>query len=189
MEKKYVKFISEVSVEYPPINKGETLNYNLDTEQLIKDGYKELIEVQKDPAKTYSITYTEKKDKIIEVATEVVSTLDDLKADKIYENNTKRDEALYSGVIYREILFDSDVDQKVNLLATISTMPDDGTTTWFGMNNEALECTKEDLTNIGSLIVQLHSFCWTKNAELKNAIQKAKSTEELNNVTINYVMK
>lgn len=188
MEKKYVKFISELMIEYPPINKGKILNYDLDIEQLIRDGYKELVEAQKDPTKEYNITYIEEEDKVIEVATEIVPTLDDLKANKIHENDTKRDEALYRGVEYQGILFDSDVDQKVNLLATVSMLPEGGTITWFGMNNEALECTKEDLINIGSLIIQLHSFCWTKNAELKNAIQEAESKEELDEIVIDYSM-
>ena len=95
---------------------------------------------------------------------------------------------MYRGVEYQGILFDSDVDQKVNLLATVSMLPEGGTITWFGMNNEALECTKEDLINIGSLIIQLHSFCWTKNAELKNAIQEAESKEELDEIVIDYSM-
>lgn len=188
MERKYVKFISEMLIEYPPINKGEILNYNLDIDCLIKDGYKELIEAEKDPTKVYSITYIEKKGKIIEVATEINSNLDELKATKIYENNTKRNEALLKGVEYRNVLFDSDIDQKINLLITVSTMSDDEIITWFGMDNKALECTKEDLVNISSLITQLHSFCWTKNAELKNAIQEAESKEKLDEIIIDYSM-
>lgn len=188
MEKSYVKYISETTIEYPPINKGEALNYNLDIEQLIADGYKEFIEAEKDPTKVYEITYTEEADKVIEVATEIVPTLEELKADKVCENDELRDRALYQGVEYQEILFDSDVDQKVNLLATISTMPDDGTITWFGMNNRALECTKEDLINIGSLIIQLHSFCWAKNAEIKGAIEEAESKEALDEIIIDYTM-
>lgn len=186
--KKYVKFVSEEVIEYPPINKGESLNYNCDEEQLIKDGYKELIEAEKDPSKSYTFTYEEEDDRIIETATEIVPSLDDLKFDKMLQNDTERDTALYRGVTYREILFDSDTDQKVNLLATFSTMSDEDTIIWYGMYNEPLECTKEDLMSIGSLIKDLHAFCWTRNAEIKTAIEEAESVEELDAVEISYTM-
>ena len=39
----YAKLISETQVEFPPKNKGSIINYNLDYEQLIADGYKEFI--------------------------------------------------------------------------------------------------------------------------------------------------
>lgn len=184
----YVKFISETTIEYPPINKGETLNYNLDVEQLIADGYKEFVEAQKNPDKIYEITYTEEADKVIEVATEISNEIEELKASKIYENDSKRNEALYRGVEYRGILFDSDIDQKINLLTNISTMSDEETINWFGMNNEPLKCTKEDLKNINSLVVQLHSFCWARNAELKSVIQEAKTKKALNKIVIDYTI-
>ena len=108
------------------------------------------------------------------------------KQQKIYENDTARDEALNSGVVYKEVLFDSDTDQKVNLLATISMMSDTNTIEWFGMNNYSLICTKQDLLNIGGFITALHSYCWTKNAETKEAIRNASTIEEVNNIVIDY---
>ena len=112
--------------------------------------------------------------------------LQKFKEAKIEENDFKRDIALNQGVLYKNILFDSDTDQKVNLLAIVSTMGDEETITWFGKNNDALECTKEDLINIGSLITQLHSYCWGKNAEIKEAINEAKTIEEVEWIAINY---
>lgn len=113
--------------------------------------------------------------------------LEQAKQEKIAENDTARDEALNSGVTYQGILFDSDTDQKVNLLATVSMMSDTDTITWFGMDNQPLECTKEDLLNIGGLITQLHSFCWNKNAEIKTAINEASAIEEVENIKIDYI--
>lgn len=43
---------------------------------------------------------------------------------KIAENDAARDTALYQGVVYKNVLFDSDTDQKINLLAIVSTMSD-----------------------------------------------------------------
>lgn len=107
---------------------------------------------------------------------------------KIQENDTARDEALNQGVTYKDILFDSDTDQKVNLLATVSMMSDDDVITWYGKDNQPLVCTKQDLLNIGGLITQLHSFCWTKNAEIKSEISEATTSEELDNIEIDYVL-
>ena len=105
---------------------------------------------------------------------------------RIRENDTIRDEAINGGVTYKNILFDSDTDQKINLLAMVSTMSDDDLITWFGKDNQPLDCTKEDLLNIGGLITQLHSFCWNKNAQIKTLIDIAESLEDLEKIEIDY---
>lgn len=115
--------------------------------------------------------------------------LNKTKQAKIFENDKARDEALNQGVVYEGILFDSDTDQKVNLLAIVSTMGDTDKIVWFGKDNQPLECNKEDLINIGGLITQLHSFCWTKNAEIKEAINRATTIEEVENIEIDYTEK
>ena len=105
---------------------------------------------------------------------------------KIAENDRARDEKLNGGVVYQDILFDSDTDQKVNILAIVSTMSDEDTITWFGMNNDSLECAKADLTAIGGLITNLHAFCWTKNAQIKAEIAAAETIEEVAEIEIDY---
>ena len=114
------------------------------------------------------------------------SELEKVKKAKITENDKLRDEALIHGVQYKDVLFDSDTDQKVNLLAIVSTMSDEDIITWFGKDNNPLVCTKEDLLNIGSLITQLHSFCWNKNAQIKAAINSAETLTALKKVVIDY---
>ena len=55
---KYAKFISETKIVFPPINKDGIINYNLDTAQLIKDGYKEFEEIERpDTDREYDIKY------------------------------------------------------------------------------------------------------------------------------------
>jgi len=105
---------------------------------------------------------------------------------KIIENDTARDEALNQGVEYKGVLFDSDTDQKVNLLAIVSTMDDEQTIIWYGKDNQPLECDKQDLINIGGLITMLHSFCWNKNAEIKALINRASTIEDVENIEIDY---
>ena len=112
--------------------------------------------------------------------------LDKAKFDKIALNDELRDTALLSGVTYQNVLFDSDTDQKVNLLATVNMMSDEDTITWYGMDNQGLLCTKADLMAIGRLITELHSFCWNMNAYIKEQIEEAGTLEELEKIEINY---
>ena len=108
------------------------------------------------------------------------------KENKILLNDELRDRALLGGVTYQNVLFDSDTDQKVNLLATVGMMSDEDTITWFGMDNQGLLCTKADLMAIGGLITELHSYCWGMNAYIKEQIQNAETMEELENIEIDY---
>lgn len=187
---KYVKFISETQIEFPPKNKGNIINYDLDVEKLIEDGYKEFVPATKEIGKSYNITYTETETQVFEVATEIVpdpeEVLKQAKQVKIDENNNKRDIALNQGVTYQNILFDSDTDQKANLIAVVMSIDDVSTVEWYGMNNDFLTCTKQDLINIGGLITQLHTFCWTTNATIKNAINEAETVEQVEAIEIDY---
>lgn len=117
---------------------------------------------------------------------EIVYRLYRAKQSKIRENDIKRDTALLGGVEYQGVLFDSDTDQKINLLATVSRMSDTDTITWFGMDNQGLLCTKVDLLAIGQLITELHSFCWQNNAYIKEQIEQAETIAEVNAIEINY---
>lgn len=112
--------------------------------------------------------------------------LNQQKEKKIEENDTIRDEALVAGVTYKDVLFDSDTDQKANLMAIYQTMDDNSTIVWYGKDNQALECTKEDIAAIGALIAQLHTFIWNKNADIKDKIANATSLKKLEAIEINY---
>lgn len=64
----YVKYISETQIEYPPKNKDNIINYNLDTELLIQDGYKEFVPVViPETNRKYHINYVENDDNVAEV--------------------------------------------------------------------------------------------------------------------------
>lgn len=115
--------------------------------------------------------------------------LNNKKEEKIAENDRLRDEKLLEGVTYNNVLFDSDTDQKTNLLATYQMLSDEDTITWYGKDNKALLCTKQDLLAIGNLIIQLHSYCWNMNAYIKEQIENAKSIDELDNIVIDYTIK
>lgn len=191
----YVKLI-DGQIEEAPVNKDGICNYNLDVERMVADGYKLFIPAEIPPEteiRMYHYEYVENIDNITEIIVfdetqeeADLRKLNQAKENKIGENDTVRDEALLQGVTYKNVLFDSDTDQKVNLLATVGGMDDEETIMWYGMDNQGLECTKEDLKNIGGLITQLHSFCWTRNAQIKQYINEAETIEEVDEVEINY---
>lgn len=112
--------------------------------------------------------------------------LSELKQTKIAENDRLRDEKLNSGVVYSGVLFDSDTDQKVNLLAKYNTMADEDTIVWYGKNNDGLLCSKPDLLAIGGLISQLHSYCWEMNSLIKEQIYEADNTDSVLAVSLEY---
>ena len=186
---KYVKLIDNRYLQN--LTNENALNY-LDEAELNNAGYKEFVPATKEQGKPYRYSYEETATQIIEHVEEIIPSPEDLlkiaKEAKIQENDEKRDIALIAGVTYKNILFDSDTDQKVNLLAMVSAMADDDTIIWFGMNNEPLECTKLDLIAIGGLITTLHSFCWAKNAEIKQLIAEAETIEAVNAIEIDYTI-
>lgn len=189
----YVKLIDNQIVEAPQ-NKDGICNYNLDVERMVADGYKLFVPAEIPITnRMYHFEYQEHENDITEIIVydetqEEADTreLRQAKEDKVQENDVIRDQILLQGVIYQDILFDSDTDQKVNLLATVGSMSDEDTIIWYGMDNQALECNKADLINIGGLITQLHSFCWTRNAQIKQEINEAETIEEVDEVEINY---
>lgn len=108
------------------------------------------------------------------------------KEELINKNDRLRDEKLLEGVEYNNVLFDSDTDQKTNLLATYQMISDEDTITWYGKDNKALLCTKQDLLAIGQLIIQLHSYCWNMNAYIKEQIEDATTLEKLSKIAVVY---
>lgn len=117
--------------------------------------------------------------------------LNDAKKQKLLENAQKRDERLNAGVYYKNILFDSDVDQKTNLQFIAATLGDDETIVWNGKNNEPLECTKADILALGAEIAKLTMAIWGQgglNLSYINAINSAQTIEELEAVNIEYPM-
>ena len=160
---------------------------------IVKHNHEENLRIEETPKALYALEedemlgVDEEYHEIVVKNPEWISIhLQEEKSRLISENDNLRDITLNGGVLYRDVLFDSDTDQKINLFATYNLMSDEDTIILYGMNNAGLLCNKDDLMNIGQLIIQLHSFCWTKNATIKNQIEQAESVEELENIEINY---
>lgn len=108
---------------------------------------------------------------------------------KLSENQIKRDARLNAGVMYKGILFDSDVDQKTNLQFMAASMSDEDTIVWNGKNNDPLECTKEDILGIGAKIAELTLSIWGQdglNISYISAIEAAETVEDVEAIEIDY---
>ena len=178
---------------YAHINSKDILT-GIDISKVVSDEYGsedvKNIEVDKelyDNKQKYGIEYYTYKDgEIIKNPEWDNIYLEQKKQEKIEKNDKNRDEKLLEGVTYNNVLFDSDTDQKTNLLATYQMLSDEDTITWYGKDNKALLCTKNDLLAIGNLIIQLHSYCWNMNAYIKEQIENAGTLEELLKIEVVY---
>lgn len=113
--------------------------------------------------------------------------LKEAKAEKLQENATKRDEHLIAGVVYKDVLFDSDTDSKANLLFASVGMYETQTVIWLGKDNQPLECNKQDIYNIGNAIGDMTVNVWAvKNPYYLQAIENAETIEQLNEIVIDY---
>lgn len=115
-------------------------------------------------------------------------TLEHAKQAKLCENETIREKFLVSGVEYKNILWDSDIEQKLNLSIQLSSMGDEDVITWVAMDGiTSLECTKSDLLAIGNILTKMTAYVWQyKNPMIKTAINNAQTIEELNAIKIVY---
>ena len=151
---KYAKLI-EKNLYFPPKNKDGVCNYNLDTDRLVADGYKELKEADKLPGYSYSSTYAEDENAIIEVA-EVVKTPEDYQREEF-----EHDYFLTSlGYIKREVImrngeikdFLTVIAPRLKVGSAITTYNADGT------ENTNVEVTQEFISECDEQL--LKDFYW-----------------------------
>ena len=87
----FAKRINEYELEYPPKNKGTVINYNINEELLLNDGYKPLLTVEKpNNDRLYEIKYEESANNIQEV-------INYLESEEEYENR-KNEENIQSQI-------------------------------------------------------------------------------------------
>lgn len=116
--------------------------------------------------------------------------LEQAKQAKYNENESVREAFLLDGVVYKDILWDSDSDQKVNLMYAVSSLGEGETIVWVGKDGvSSLECTKEDLLAIGQLLTVKTAYVWQiRNPQIKMMIEAAETIEEVEAIEISYEM-
>ena len=109
---------------------------------------------------------------------------------KYSENEKLREEFFLQGVVYKNINFEMDLEQRQNLDYYSRKMINENieTVKWFASDGVSyLDCTVEDLLNIGALIENKIAYVWQiQNPKIKNLINNAKTLDELNQIQIKY---
>ena len=68
---KYAK-LNNGALTFAPKNKGNIINYNINVEEMTKDGYKPFVEAEKEDGKAYEYLYEETENEIKEIVTEII---------------------------------------------------------------------------------------------------------------------
>lgn len=142
----YAKLINNDFLEYPPQNKGSILNYNLDVETLLRDGYKPLILTEKPTNdRMFEISYKENSENITEV-------INYLETEEEYQKRKEKEELqLDIDLIISKI---RDLDYK-RIRALCEPEIKDETTgeTWLEYYNSQILELREQLKNLKERII------------------------------------
>lgn len=98
----YVKLVSRTQIQYPPTNytteDGVTIfNFDKNEEALIENGYKELVIAEREPGKSYRITYEETDSQVTEILEDITEEIEK-EAEK-----SRKEALLQSSLTKREV--------------------------------------------------------------------------------------
>lgn len=192
---KYAKLISETQNEFAPKNKGSIINYNLNIQAMKADGYKEFVEAEKEVGKAYTITYKETKNKITEIATEIVP---DPEAELEYAKKMKLDEALSLAydrqengwVEFKGSRFEMNESNRNNLRETQEALELMGQneTQWNDKDDNIVTLTLSDIQYIRlNLILNSIKKLWLEDyPNYKTQINECETVEEVESIKVKY---
>lgn len=196
----YVKYISETQIEYPPKNKGNIINYNLDVEAMIADGYKEFVPATKEQGKAYTITYTQNETQVIEIATEIIpdpaELLRQAKERKYNEAVAKANDYIQSGNALYEFETGKHIEATDGNIGKFTAyalafvtgqlQPTD-TVVWNTKEDETVQLSQLQVSDILVGLGQVQAVVWTiKYPAYITAINEATTVEEVEAIEINY---
>lgn len=189
----YVKFINETTIEAAPQSYNGNPYYNFDSnyQQLLKDGYKLLIQEYID-LNTYikpEKYYTEEETTITErwrdnYRPEDLQTLKNKKSEEI--NQAREKARKEEGAEFNDDLFDVDETSQSNILAQIKVAEllksEDATYIYRSKTNKNHELTVSQLQLLGLSIAKKVNEIYAKSWLLKEQIEKAQTKEELDKI-------
>ena len=196
----YVKYINETTIEYPPKNKGNIINYNLDYEQLRLDGYKVFEPAEKEVGKAYNITYTQTATKVIENAEEIIpdpeEVLREAKQNKYNEAVFKANEYIQSGNALYEFEEGKHIEATDGNIGKFTAYalayvtgqlePTD-TVVWNTKEDETVELTQAQVQEILIGLGNVQANVWTvQYPAYITAINEATTVEEVEAIIIEY---
>lgn len=204
----YVKYIDEKTIEYPPINKDGIINYNLDINKLIEDGYRQLIPVDRpETTRMYEIRYeyditVNEYIYYLETEEEWQERLfQEAKQNKLLENATKRNaldrikcnfSATKTGYLLRmtpvgDLLT---IVMGIALPAIIAQQPiPAGTLRYYdeeGVSHPTPKINANYVSTFYQSIVQSVSAIDAYSTDIEHQINQATTIEELEEITIDY---
>lgn len=143
----YAKLLNNNFLEYPPQNKGSILNYNLDTETLLKDGYKPVIFIKKPTDdRMFEILYQENLENIVEVINYLESE------DEYQKRKTNEELQLNIDLLISNI---QDLDfKRIRALCEPSIKDDETGETWLDYYNAQISDLRNQLQDLQKRIIQ-----------------------------------
>lgn len=137
----FVKLVSETKIAYAPINKGSIINYNLDTETLIADGYKKLIKCElPSNGRAYVMKYRED-------ATNVYEYIDFIEDEERFNARIQQENyELETGRI-TSLINDLDI-KRIRALCEPSVKNDETGETWLEYYNAQIIELREELKGL-----------------------------------------
>lgn len=189
----YVKFINETTIEAAPQSYNGNPYYNFDSnyQQLLKDGYKLLIQEYIDLTKYIKPEkyYTEEETTITErwrdnYKPEDLQTLKNKKSEEI--NQAREKARKEEGAEFNDDLFDVDETSQSNILAQIKVAEllksEDAIYIYRSKTNKNHELTVSQLQLLGLSIAKKVNEIYAKSWLLKEQIEKAQTKEELDKI-------
>jgi hypothetical protein len=165
MEKLEKPYTKKEYFDFKNLNTGKNIFkfdetiYALSETEIFRDG--EVVDISEEPE------YLAKK-------------LEESKELLLKQHEQIRDKRIAAGVTYKNSRFEIDADNKINLLTTLMNMED--TVQWSSADNDIVELTKAEITELGGLISQLTSEIWSPeglNIHFKNMINQTEIPSSL----------
>lgn len=199
-----------ISIEYPPKNKGDVLNYDINIPLLEADGYKLFQPVElPETNRIYEVKYKEEDGIVIEYIDykETQEEADErefnsAKVRKHAENNQKAyayekigtfsymAESIQTGEsvqVHIEFNVDNLSKFQAKLKAFEKGLYPEGKTTWLSQENIPIYINEEDCQNILLLIEKYDSYMWeTLYLSYEIQIESATNVEEVNAIELVY---
>ena len=175
---RYVKLIDN-KIEYAPKNKGSILNYDLDIEQMLADGYKPFVEIERPQTnRFYHIEYSETDTQISEVLV-YDETQEEADEREVHEEDVKvANLSMRRGDVFEALILARGIT-KAQIRTMIEQAELDEITKALYLNrfDEALEFYRKfplfDLLGqaLGVTSEQLDNFFITKNYEFLKVVE------------------
>ena len=204
----YVKFIDEKTIEYPPVNKDGIINYNLDIDKLIEDGYRQLVPVDRpETTRMYEVRY--KYDITVNEYIYYLETeeewqerlFQEAKQNKLLENTTKRSaldriKCSFSATKTGYLLRMTPVGDLLTIVMGIAlpaimaqqSIPA-GTLRYYdeeGVSHPTPKINANYVSTFYQSIVQSVSAIDAYSTDIEHQINQATTIEELEEITIDY---